>query len=45
MPGYAVTLANVEIAQALTYIRSAWANHGQLVTVRDVATLHEELHK
>jgi mono/diheme cytochrome c family protein len=45
MPGFATTLTDVEIAQALSYIRSAWGNHAQPVTANDVATLRKELHK
>ncbi|MCC8404456.1 cytochrome c [Paraburkholderia sp. MMS20-SJTN17] len=45
MPGFAATLADVEIAQVLTYIRSAWGNNAQPVTANDVATLRKELHK
>ncbi|MGF6786334.1 c-type cytochrome [Paraburkholderia sp. 35.1] len=45
MPPFAATLAVVEIAQVLTYIRSAWGNNAQSVTANDVATLRNELHK
>ncbi|APA89837.1 c-type cytochrome (plasmid) [Paraburkholderia sprentiae WSM5005] len=45
MPSFATTLADVEIAQVLTYIRSAWGNNAQPVTANDVATLRTELHK
>jgi mono/diheme cytochrome c family protein len=45
MPGFATTLADVEIAQVLTYIRSAWGNNAQSITANDVATLRKELHK
>ncbi|WP_321858706.1 c-type cytochrome [Paraburkholderia tropica] len=45
MPGFATTLADVEIAQVLSYVRSAWGNHAQPVTANDVATLRQELHK
>jgi alcohol dehydrogenase (quinone), cytochrome c subunit len=45
MPGFATTLADVEIAQVLSYIRSAWGNHAQPVTANDVATMRQELHK
>ncbi|MCC8392280.1 cytochrome c [Paraburkholderia sp. MMS20-SJTR3] len=45
MPGFATTLADVQIAQVLTYIRGAWGNNAQSVTANDVATLRKELHK
>jgi mono/diheme cytochrome c family protein len=45
MPPFAATLADVEIAQVLTYIRGAWGNNAQSVTANDVATLRDELHK
>ncbi|MFP4895284.1 c-type cytochrome [Paraburkholderia sp. EG304] len=45
MPAFATTLADVEIAQVLTYIRGAWGNNAQPITANDVATLRSELHK
>ncbi|CAN7783379.1 cytochrome c [Paraburkholderia hospita] len=45
MPGFVGTLADVQIAQVLTYIRSAWGNNAQPVTANDVSTLRAELHK
>jgi mono/diheme cytochrome c family protein len=45
MPRFADTLADVEIAQVLTYIRGAWGNNAQPVTANDVSSLRQELHK
>jgi mono/diheme cytochrome c family protein len=45
MPGFVGTLADVQIAQVLTYIRGAWGNNAQPVTANDVSTLRSELHK
>jgi mono/diheme cytochrome c family protein len=45
MPGFVGTLADVQIAQVLTYIRGAWGNNAQPVTANDVSTLRSELYK
>ncbi|MDQ7978869.1 cytochrome c [Paraburkholderia sp. SARCC-3016] len=45
MPRYADTLADVQIAQALTYIRGAWGNNAQPITANDVSSLRQLLHK
>ncbi|WP_336601976.1 cytochrome c [Paraburkholderia bengalensis] len=45
MPGFATTLADVQIAQVLTYIRSAWGNNAQPITANDVSSLRSKLHK
>lgn len=45
MPGFAGTLADVQIANALSYIRGAWGNDAQPVTTNDVSTLRQTLHK
>lgn len=45
MPGFVGTLADVQIANVLTYIRSAWGNNAQPVTTNDVSTLRNTLHK
>jgi mono/diheme cytochrome c family protein len=45
MPSFVETLADVQIAQVLTYIRSAWGNNAQPVTANDVSTLRSEPHK
>jgi mono/diheme cytochrome c family protein len=45
MPGFAATLADVQIAQVLTYIRSAWGNNAQPITANDVSSLRSKLHK
>jgi len=45
MPAFAATLADVEIALVLTYIRSAWGSNAQPFTANDVATLRKELRK
>jgi mono/diheme cytochrome c family protein len=37
MPPFADTLSNVEIADVLTYVRSAWRNQAGVVTATDVA--------
>jgi mono/diheme cytochrome c family protein len=45
MPAFAATLADVQIAQVLTYIRSAWGNNAQPITANDVSSLRNKLHK
>jgi mono/diheme cytochrome c family protein len=45
MPRYADTLADVQIAQVLTYIRGAWGNNAQPITANDVSSLRQLLHK
>jgi mono/diheme cytochrome c family protein len=45
MPGFANTLADVQIAQVLTYVRSAWGNNAQPITANDVSALRQRLHK
>lgn len=45
MPRYADTLADAQIAQALTYIRGSWGNNAQPVTANDVSSLRQLLHK
>jgi mono/diheme cytochrome c family protein len=45
MPRYADILADVQIAQVLTYIRGAWGNNAQPITANDVSTLRQLLHK
>jgi mono/diheme cytochrome c family protein len=45
MPGFAGTLSNAQLADALTYIRSAWGNVAQPISGNDVAALREKLHK
>jgi alcohol dehydrogenase (quinone), cytochrome c subunit len=45
MPRYADTLADVQIAQVLTYIRGGWGNNAQPVTANDVSALRQLLHK
>ncbi|MEW9585474.1 cytochrome c [Paraburkholderia sp. DGU8] len=45
MPRFADTLADVEIAQVLTYIRGAWGNNAQPITANDVSALREKIHK
>ncbi|PXX07047.1 mono/diheme cytochrome c family protein [Paraburkholderia tropica] len=45
MPRFADTLADVEIAQVLTYVRGAWGNNAQSVTANDVSSLRQQLHK
>lgn len=39
MPPFAQSLSDVEIAAVVTYIRTAWGNHGTPVTVLEVNTL------
>jgi mono/diheme cytochrome c family protein len=36
MPPFADRLTNVEIAEVLTYVRSAWGNGASAVTANDV---------
>ncbi|REG48463.1 mono/diheme cytochrome c family protein [Paraburkholderia sp. BL6669N2] len=45
MPRFAGTLADVQIAQVLTYIRGAWGNNAQQITANDVSSLRDKLHK
>jgi mono/diheme cytochrome c family protein len=45
MPAFAGVLTDVQIAQALTYIRSAWGNDAQPVTANDVSSMRSTLHK
>lgn len=45
MPRFAGMLADVEIGQVLTYIRSAWGNNAQSITANDVSSLRQKLHK
>ena len=45
MPGFAGLLADVQLAQVLTYIRGAWGNVAQPVTANDVASMRSTLHK
>jgi mono/diheme cytochrome c family protein len=39
MPPFAQTLSDEEIAAVVTYIRTAWGNHGTPVSAREVNTL------
>lgn len=39
MPPFAQSLSDVEIAAVVTYIRTAWGNHGAPVTVKEVNDL------
>lgn len=45
MPAFADVLADAQIAQVLSYVRSAWGNHAQPVSANDVSTLRRKLHK
>ena len=45
MRSFAGRSANVQLAQALTYIRSAWGNVAQPVAANDVASMRNTLHK
>jgi mono/diheme cytochrome c family protein len=45
MPGFGGTLSNAQLADALTYIRSAWGNVAQPISGNDVSSLRESLHK
>jgi mono/diheme cytochrome c family protein len=45
MPAFAGTLSNAQLAEALTYVRSAWGNDAQPISGNDVASLRELLHK
>ncbi len=37
-------LSNKEIAEILTFIRTQWGNHAQMVREEDVATIRQQLH-
>jgi mono/diheme cytochrome c family protein len=39
MPPFAQSLSDVEVAAVVTYIRTAWGNHGTPVSVKEVNTL------
>ena len=39
MPPFAQSLSDVEVAAVVTYIRTAWGNHGAPVTVKEVNEL------
>jgi mono/diheme cytochrome c family protein len=43
MPPFAQTLSDEEIAAVVTYIRTAWSNHGTPVTARDANALRSAL--
>jgi mono/diheme cytochrome c family protein len=45
MPAFAGRLADMQLAQVLTYIRASWGNDARPVTTNDVATLRNSLHK
>jgi len=37
MPAFGGTLSDTDIANIIDYERSAWGNHGRLVTIEQVA--------
>jgi mono/diheme cytochrome c family protein len=39
MPPFAQSLSDVEVAAVVTYIRTAWGNHGTPVSAKDVNVL------
>jgi mono/diheme cytochrome c family protein len=39
MPPFAQSLSDEEVAAVVTYIRTAWSNHGTAITVKDVSAL------
>jgi len=39
MPPFAQSLSDVEVAAVVTYIRTAWGNHGTPVSVKEVNAL------
>ena len=45
MPGFGQRLTDLQIAQALTYLRGAWGNEARPVTTSDVAKLRQTLQK
>jgi mono/diheme cytochrome c family protein len=45
MPGFTNVLADVEIAQVLTFIRASWGNDARPVTTSDIASMRSRLHK
>jgi mono/diheme cytochrome c family protein len=45
MPGFASSLTDVQMAQALTHIRAAWGNDAKPVTTSDVTKLRAKLEK
>jgi mono/diheme cytochrome c family protein len=45
MPGFTNVLADVEIAQVLTFIRASWGNDARPVTTSDIASMRGRLHK
>ena len=45
MPGFAGTLTDVQQAQVLSYVRSAWGNSAEPVTTNDVSKLRKAIKK
>ncbi len=45
MPAFAGVLSNAQMADALTYVRSAWGNVAQPISGNDVTSLRATLHK
>ncbi|SEK17322.1 MULTISPECIES: SDR family NAD(P)-dependent oxidoreductase [unclassified Variovorax] len=43
MPGFDLTLTDVQTAQVLTYVRQSWGNMARPVTTNDVTTLKRKL--
>ena len=44
MPNFSRRLTDQDIASILSYVRSAWGNHGSAVSPEQVATLRSGLH-
>lgn len=45
MPAFAGLLVDAQIAQVLSYVRSAWGNNAQPISGNDVNALRQILHK
>jgi len=43
MPDFSPTLADADIAEVLTYVRSAWGNRASALTEQEVAVLRDAL--
>ncbi|WP_244145626.1 cytochrome c [Paraburkholderia tropica] len=45
MPGFSARLSDEEVAQLATFVRSGWSNHTGAVSVDQVKSIREKLHK
>jgi mono/diheme cytochrome c family protein len=45
MPSFAWRLSDAEVAAVVTYIRNAWGNAASPVSIGDVSTMRQALHR